>query len=168
MKNGNGIKKKGGVSPLDIFIVILVFMCIAGVIVRIYMGHDGVLPSEGVESADYAVSFEIKSALPELSTYLVSGERLYDAEGNLFGTVSGSVTVTPAEQFYEDADGKYVPFYSSYQNDIRGTVTVSGHYTDYGFLVNGKTYIAPNYETELHTGMSSFSLRITGISKVQS
>lgn len=168
MKNEVETKKASRVSPLDIFIAILVIMCIAGVVIRVYVGKDGILPAAGSETADYVVSFEIKNAIPELSTYLASGESLYDDEGNLFGTVNENLTVTPALVFVEDSEGKYVPVYSSSENDIRGTVMLSGRYESYGFLVNGKVYIAPNFEIELHTGMASFTMKVTGISKVQS
>ena len=167
MKNETETKKVSRVSPLDIFIAILVVMCIVGVVIRVYVGKDGILPASNNETADYVVSFEIKNAIPELSTYLTSGESLYDSEGNLFGTVSENLTVTPAQIFVEDSEGKYVPVYSSNENDIRGTVMLSGSYADYGFLAGGKTYIAPNYDIELHTGMASFTMKITGISKVQ-
>lgn len=168
MKSEVEIKKSPRISPLDIFITILVLMCIAGVIIRVYVGRDGILPDGSAETSEYAVSFEIKNAIPELSTYLSSGESLYDEGGVLFGTLGGTLTVTPAQIFVEDNEGKYVPAYSSSENDIRGTIMLEGYYAEYGFLVNGKTYIAPNFEIKLSTGMATFTAKVTGISKVQS
>lgn len=172
MKKEEGVKNVRRVSALDIFIVILVLMCIAGVIVRIYVGSEGILPVLDPDIAEYAVSFEVKQAKASISGYLSSGEKLWTENGELFGTVSDNVTVTPAQVFVEDKDGKYISVYSSADIgdnslvDIKGSVVTEGYMSDYGFLVGGETYVAPNYEIELHTEKATVTVIITGISKV--
>ncbi len=174
MKKEEGAKKGGRISALDVFIAVLVLMCIAGVIVRVYVGSEGVLPVLDPEISEYAVSFEIKQVKASVSGYLSAGESLWTSDGTLFGTVGDNVTVTPAQIFVEDSDGKYISVYSSADMgdnsliDIKGSFSVQGHTADYGFLVNGKTYIAPNYEIELHTEKATVTVTVTGISKVVS
>ncbi|MBE6562700.1 MAG: DUF4330 family protein [Ruminococcaceae bacterium] len=174
MKNKENAKKGGRVSALDVFIAVLVLMCIAGVIVRVYVGSDGILPVISPELSEYAVSFEVKQAKASVSGYLSAGESLWTEDGTLFGTVSDNITVTPAQIFVEDSDGKYVSVYSSADIgdnslvDIKGAASVQGYTADYGFLVNGKTYIAPNFEIELHTEKATVTVIVTGISKVVS
>lgn len=174
MKKEENAKKSGRISALDVFIAVLVLMCIAGVIVRVYVGSEGILPVLDPDISEYAVSFEIKQVKAPVSGYLAPGERLWTADGTLFGTISGNLTVTPAQIFVEDADGKYISVYSSADNgdnsliDIKGSAMTEGYAADYGFLVNGKTYIAPNYEIELHTEKATVIVIITGISKVMS
>lgn len=166
------IKKDKRISALDVFIVVLVLMCIAGVIVRIYVGSDGIMPAVDPEISEYAVSFEIKQVKSNISGYLSSGEKLWTENGELFGTVNDNVTVTPAQLFVEDKDGKYMPVYSSADAgdnslvDIKGSAVTEGYIAEYGFLVGGKTYIAPNYEIELHTEKATVTVVITGITKV--
>lgn len=172
MKKEENANKTGRISALDVFIAVLVLMCIAGVIVRVYVGSEGILPVLDPEISEYAVSFEIKQVKAPVSTYLGSGESLWTADGELFGTVSDNVTVTPAQIFVEDQDGKYIAVYSSADIgdnslvDIKGSALTEGYTADYGFLVNGKTYIAPNYEIELHTEKATVTVVITGISEV--
>ncbi len=174
MKKEENKAKNVKVSALDVFIALLVLMCIAGVIVRIYVGSDGILPVIDPDLSEYAVSFEIKQAKAPVSGYLSAGESLWTSDGTLFGTVNDNVTVTPAQIFVEDSDGKYISVYSSADMgdnsliDIKGSASVQGHTADYGFLVNGKTYIAPNFEIELHTEKATVTVIVTGISKVVS
>ncbi len=173
MKKEEGAKNvKRRVSALDVFIVVLVLMCIAGVIVRVYVGSEGILPVLDPDISEYAVSFEIKQVKASVGGYLSSGEKLWTESGELFGTVSDNVTVTPAQIFFEDKDGKYVSVYSSADNgdnslvDIKGSVVTEGYMAEYGFLAGGTTYVAPNYEIDLHTEKATVTVIITGISKV--
>lgn len=163
---------KRKISPLDVFVIVLLVLCVAGVALRIYVGTDGILPDITKETGEYAVSFEVTGISSAVSTYLAKGEPLYSESGELIGTVREGITVTPAVIFVEDADGKYVQTYSGADNgdaslvDVRGTFTVEGHETGYGFLANGKTYLAPNYVTEMHTRNATFSVKITDIASV--
>lgn len=172
MKKDNSEKKSRKLSALDVFVIILALMCVAGAAVRFYAGDSGILPISDPEKEEYAVSFEIAQVKTVLGGYIASGENLYNEDGSLFGTVGENVTITPAKLYVEDAEGKYIQIYSSADNgdnsliDIRGTVSVSGYFTDYGFLADGKTYIAPNYVITLHTNKTTVDVRITDISKL--
>lgn len=166
-------KKRRSLSALDVSVIIIALLCVAGVMVRIYAGDSGVLPISNPDKEEYVASFEISGVKTVLGTGISSGEKLYDENGSFVGTVGENVTITPAKLYVEDSEGKYIQIYASADNgdnsliDIRGTVLTKGYYTDYGFLADGKTYIAPNYTIELHTDRATFTLRITDISKVE-
>lgn len=171
MKATNSERKRRGISALDVFAVILVILCAAGAVIRILGGEKGVLPITEPKSEDYNVSFEITGTSSLQGGNVVSGETLYDENGNLFGTVKENVTVTPAVIYVEDAAGKYLQTFAGSDNgdsnsvDVRGAIASKGYFTDKGFLVGGKTYVAPNYEITLHSSKATFTLRITDISK---
>lgn len=164
--------KKRKMSALDTFAVMLIFLCAAGVAIRAYIGNDGALPEIGKKSEDYTVSFEINGITSAVSSYITQGESVYFENGELLGTVGVGLAVTPAMTFIEDTNGKYIQFYASADNgdaslvDVRGTITVSGYKTDYGFLANGKTYLAPNFETVLHTKNVTVTVKITDITAI--
>lgn len=168
----DNISKKRKISALDAFVVILLLLCAAGVAIRAYIGNDGVFSEIGKESKDYTVSFEISGITSAVSSYITQGESIYFENGDLLGIVGGGLAVTPAMTFAEDENGKYIQSYASADNgdaslvDVRGTITVSGYKTDYGFLANGKTYLAPNFETVLHTRNVTVTVKITDITAI--
>lgn len=162
---------KRRISPLDVFIFILVLMCIAGVILRVFVGKDGVLPEVSPEKEEYAVSFSISGAMSSQSGAFTNGERFYCEDGSSFGTLNDRV-FTPAVIYTEGEDGKFIVSHSGDDNgdnslvDIKGTMIVEGYETDYGFLLNGKDYIAPNYSLTLHTAKTTADVKIMDITKI--
>ena len=169
MNNKENTTQKRRLSALDVFAIVIVLLCAAGVIVRVYVGADGILSDIGKENKEYTVSFEVTGITSAIGTYLTQGETFYGENGEMIGTIGEGVTVTPAMIFIEDADGKYVQTYSSADNgdaslvDVRGTLTVEGYETEYGFLANGKTYLSPNFETPMHTKSATVTVKITDI-----
>ena len=163
---------KRKISALDLFVLILLLLAAVGVLVRAYIGTDGILPEIGKKSSEYTLSFEVTSITTGKSAYLTQGESLFAADGTLIGTIGEGVTVTPALVYTVDADGKYVQTYAGADNgdsslvDVRGVLTTSGYETDYGFLVGGKTYLAPNYVTSLHTRNVTVDVKITNVAEV--
>ncbi len=164
--NSNSKRK---ISALDIFAVLLLLLCVAGVIVRAYVGDGGAISDVGKENGEYTVSFEITGVSGTVGSYIAEGENLYGEGGVLIGTVKEGVTVTPAVIFAEDKDGKYVQSYSASDNgetslvDVKGTMFVKGREVACGFLANGKTYLSPNFETELHTKNVTVTVKITDV-----
>ncbi len=169
MKDKGNTGKRGALTPLDVFMILICVICVAGVAVRAIVGRDASVPAPKPEQTEYAVSFELTGARADATGYFTAGEVLYTEDGEVFGTVRDQVSVTPAKIFSEDEDGRLVLSYSGADNgdgslvDIKGTLTLEGFETDYGFLVGGKLYIAPNYELTLHTSKTTANVRITGI-----
>lgn len=165
-------KVKKSISALDVFIIILAVLCIAGVAVRLWAGDSGILPINAPEKTEHSVSFEITGIKTVLSSNLTTGEKLYTADGVLFGTVGENVAVTPALLIVEGADGRYTQVFAGADNgdnslvDIRGTIVTEGYYEDYGYMVGGSVYSAPNSEIVLHTDKAEYTFKITDVAKV--
>ncbi len=160
-------KKK--ITALDVFAVIALLLCLAGLVIRLLTGREGVLPEGAPERGEYAVSFEI--ARHRSGAEFTSGEVFYTEDDSVLGTLADQISVTPAAIWKEDANGNLVLSYSSSEGDgglvdIRGTLTVEGYPVDYGFLAGGKTFIAPNYTLTLHTDKMTADVRVTDIAKI--
>lgn len=161
--------KRGRVSALDVFVVILLVLCVAGLIVRIAVGKEGILPEGAPEKSEWAVGFEVSSLRASSGGDIAAGDVFYTEDGDIFGTVGDQVSVTPAKIFTEDEDGKLVLTYSGAEGgdnslvDIKGTMTVEGYTVDYGFLAGGKTLATPGSELALHTDRATFTVKILDI-----
>lgn len=172
MKDKVNTGKKRGLTPLDVFVILICVICVAGVAVRALVGRDDSLPAPRPESSEYALSFELTGARADAGGYFTVGEALYTEDGVLFGTVRDQVSVTPAKIYSVDEEGHMVLSYSGADNgdgslvDIKGTLTVEGFEADYGFLAGGKLYAAPNCEITLHTSRTTAHVRVTGITPV--
>lgn len=159
-------------SALDVFVVVIIALCITALIVRVAVGSEGVLPEGAPEKAEYAVTFEIASQKATAGSEITTGEVLYTEDGSVFGTVTSQVSVTPAKIYMEDDDGRIVLTYSGSEGadanlvDIKGTMSAEGYLLDYGFLVGGKVFASPGYEITLHTERVTAKVRILGITKV--
>jgi len=169
--NGNDGKAARRVSILDVFVVILLILCVAGLIVRVAVGKDGALPEGAPESGEWAVTFEIPSLKASSGDGFPAGALLYTEDGDIFGTISDQVSVTPAKIYTEDEDGRFVLTYSGSEGDnslvdIRGTATVEGYEVDYGFFAGGKVLASPGCELTLHTDTATVKARIQDIVRI--
>jgi len=170
--NTNDEKRRRGITALDAVVVILVILCVAGLVIRIAIGRDGVIPEGAPESAEYAVAFEISKLRASSGSDIAAGEVLYTEDGRVFGTVTDQVSVTPAKIYTEDDEGRYILSYSGSEGgdgslvDIRGTASVEGSEVDYGFLVGSNILATPGREIVLHTDKLTATVRILDVTRV--
>ena len=171
MENKEVKREKRSLSALDVFIVILVLLCLAGLALRVALGRDGSLPEDSPKTGEFALTFEIPSLKAQSGSDISAGDVLYTEDGAVFGTLTSQLSVTPARIYSEDADGKYVLSYSSGEGDgalvdVTGVMTVTGYQTGYGFLAGGKTLASPGCEIALHTDRLTFTVRVTDVARV--
>lgn len=158
--------KKRKVAAVDIFIAVLLLMCIIAVGIRIFMGERAFFTGDA--KGEYTVSYTVTGTADEYSNYFSDGTALCLESGEPFGTLSGNATFTPAEIYTENSRGESVHGYATDGSvDIKGTVTVSGTMTDSGFLLNSTTYIAPNMTLTVASADITVTLLITDITKAQ-
>ena len=164
-----GSKVKNKISALDVFVAAVLLLCIAALAARLAAGRDGILPEGAPEKGSFALSFEAPGMRSGSVEALAAGTIVSTEDGDVFGTIADSVSVTPAKLYTEDAEGKYVLSYSPSDGadggtvDVRGTLTVEGYFTDSAFLVGGKTGATPNSALTLHTESTTFNVRIMDI-----
>lgn len=158
--------KKRKVAAVDIFIAVLLLMCIIAVVIRIFMGERAFFT--GDTKGEYTVSYTVTGAADEYSSFFSEGKKFCLESGEDFGILAGNATFTPAEIYTENSRGESVHGYASDGSvDIKGTVTVSGTMTDSGFLLNSSTYIAPNMTLTVSSADITVDILITDITKAQ-
>ena len=166
MNNKDEIKTKKKIAAVDILIVMLVLLCIAGIVIRIAVGESSLFSKDN--RGEYTVSYVITGEQDENSAFFAEGKQFFLESGEAFGTLTGSPAFTPAVISSENSRGEYVQSYSSDGTvDIRGTATVIGTMTDTGFLLNSNTYIAPNMSITVSSSDITVKLLITDITKAQ-
>jgi len=82
MNNKENIKRsKVKIAAVDVLIVLLLILCLAGVCVRIAVGENGLFSGE--EKGSYIVSYVIEGEKDEYSSYFSEGCEFYLENGPL-------------------------------------------------------------------------------------
>jgi len=165
MNNKENIKRsKVKIAAVDVLIVLLLILCLAGVCVRIAVGENGLFSGE--EKGSYIVSYVIEGEKDEYSSYFSEGCEFYLENGDRFGALSGNATFTPAKIIGENSRGEAVISYADDGTvDITGTFLVRGTMTESGFLLNSNTYIAPNMTVTVRSSDITSNITVTDITK---
>lgn len=149
----------GGVF-VDIFIILLIAACIAGVVYRCFIYN----PEAGAEQGKaYMVYFEIEDAHESYASYLESGDVVYCADSR---ERLGALAV------HEQSDENSVLAELPDEQEPDGN-SVSGVFRSIpgvmreGTLVLGGSYmLTPGQSLEIYTDTVSFTVRIMRIAKV--
>lgn len=170
-ENTNVKKQKKKLNAIDWFLILAVLLILAGAAFRLAVGSDGSALSGAVGMEDYVVSFKISNIRNSSSEYLQEGDVFYVEETEqVFGTILGNVSITPARFFLEDASGNFVEAYAPENGDatrvdVTGTMQVSGYMAEGGFLLGGTTSLAINKTVLLRSSYLSVVITITDIVK---
>ena len=150
---------------VDVFIVVLVSLCILGVCFR-----GPVSKWIGIEKnvEEYKVSFEISEIRYTSDKYFQAGSKVYLDSGNaLFGTIEGNCSILPATTYVNGPDG--VPVKVNYPKDtyvdVSGVIKCLGLEKEGAFYLGGTYSIAPGTQLKVHTEMINFVITVTEISK---
>ena len=159
-------KKRAGFNALDMFIILVVLVCLIGAGLRMVMGENGesVTPSE-----KYVVSFLIREAIDSDADALHSGDTFYvDGTNAVFGILDGDPVVSPAQVNVIDQNGQlHIDYSVGDEVFIRGRIIVEGYKSDEGFMLNGNTYLAPYKTIDVHTQYLMKTIEITEITKYE-
>lgn len=165
--------KKKIISPLDVFAVLFIVLCLASALLRLTFDFgDG---SGGkVDEGDYLISYKVEALRTTSTVYFDSGTEFFVAEtGELFGTTEGVSTVTPGEYYSEDPDGKLtVKYYPENGDeslvDIKGTMRVKGYReSETGlFRLDDGMILTPNTSVSLKSNELLVVVTVTAINKV--
>ncbi len=167
-------KQKRKLNAMDYFIIVAFILCVAGAALRVTIdkagGTLGALTSP-ITLEDYVVSFKINNIRNTSTSYLTPGDAFYmDSSKQLFGTLEGNVSVTPALFYVEDINGNYIQTYAPENGDatrvdVTGTIRVSGYMSDSGFLLNGNTPLNANTSLSLRNKNLYVSITVVDIAK---
>ena len=151
-------------AAADLFLWLLLLLCIAGIVIRIIAGSDGSFMKG--ESGEYLISYVVTDVRSEYSDHFSEGS-YYLEDGTLFGVLSKDAVFTPTREFLENENGEYVASYnSSGRVDVKGTAKAQGIMTDKGFMLEDRVYVAANMRLTVHSDEMSAEILIMDISKV--
>ena len=159
-------KTKPRFNGIDVLIIIIVIVCIAGIVMR-YKLIDLVKTSNGEESA--SVSFYLSNIKSSSEDYFSEGDNFFiTGTGEFLGTLESGFVFEPAEEFNETADGKYVKSASvNGRSDMRGTLRTTGTFSDEGFLLGNTKYIAPGSRLSVHSDKIEVTVTVTDIVRAE-
>lgn len=157
-------QQKKRIAAIDVLIILLLMLCIAGVAVRIAVGENGLFSND--EKGSYIISYVIEGEKDEYSNYFTEGREFFFENGESFGTLSGNATFTPARIIGENSRGEAVINYATDGSvDITGTFLSRGTMTESGFLLNSNTYLAPNMTVMVVSSDITAEITVTDITK---
>ena len=158
-------KKLRQYSAADVFLWLLLLMCVAGIGIRIAAGERSIFTKEA--PGEYLISYVITDMRSEYSDYFSEGMEYYLEDGTPFGSLTGDAVFTPTREYLEDENGQYVASYnSSGRVDVKGTAKVEGVMTERGYMLEDKMYLAANMPLTVYSTEMTAEILITDISKV--
>lgn len=168
-KNYNGnmqTSRKSRFNVMDAFIILIVLLCIASLVYRY-----GLIDRIGVNNnlEEYTIQFKIEDISSRSKDALVEGDviTMTDTDEKI-GSMEKLTSVTPSIAMYSDKDNPvYYPEDTDNPNntkyEVNGSISVKGIMTDKGFMLNGKTYIAPNSDLKISTEHIETTIKVIGI-----
>lgn len=149
-------EKRVSFGVLDIFVILLAFVCAAGIVARyVLTSRNGVLAITP-EKTYAAAQFLISGLEPTSQDAFSEGGTLTVGDGGESGEILPGAVITPAEYYAEDENGE---LYLAYEDDkdgkvdIRCTVVLGGWYAENGvFMLGGVTPLIPGETVTLSGG----------------
>ncbi|MBE6542309.1 MAG: hypothetical protein E7672_07675 [Ruminococcaceae bacterium] len=171
MKKTNSKKRLG---VLDIFIIIIVLVCVASVVIR-YVGIDNSQVSSEVQLDNYILSFNIKNIKDSsANNYMEKGTKFFiQSSGEYLGTLREGVTISDAVRYYELQNGQSIAVPNTatgdlYRVDVEASLDVQGVLREDGtFLLGGNQYVAVNKEITVYSKYLTVTIMVTDITKAQ-
>jgi hypothetical protein len=156
---------KPSFNIIDVFILIFVVACFAGLIIR--MGNFSVFEAnEKLE--DYRIHFEVTDISSVSEDYFKSGDTVTVAQsGVVLGELEIIDSISPTRVMVENENGEHVwvNYPSDTRVDVSGSIISSGIMDYNGFKVGGNTHVAAGESFLVHTEHMNFVLTVTKITK---
>ena len=153
--------KKTKFGVMDVFIIVLVLACAAGIVGRyILTGRNGILATTP-DRVSAAVHVLVTSIENTSADYFTDGAEFTVGKSGETGEILDT-TIRPAENYDEDENGELYISYDDEENgkkDVRCTLIVSGWYRDGIYMLGGREPMLPGAEVEL----SSEGIRVNAL-----
>lgn len=153
-----GKNRRTRFSIIDFVIILMLLACIVGAVMRYNIAES--LFSKTV-TQEMTVNF-IAEALTENKVSAFNENAVFYSGNDSFGKLI-SVNSSPAIGYYENAEGIYTEYEKEGLYDISGSFVCELVRSDSGYLLNGKTYIAPGSVFTLKSGGAAVSVLITAL-----
>lgn len=171
-------KTKRKLNVVDILIIVLLVVCIAGVALRFALIEKTPDPNTlpDVETEKYYVSYIVRDLRYSVTEYMKEGTEFRFADtNNTFGTAYGALDIKNALHRYYNSSGEYVSVYNMASDeraaryDVQGTILVEGKLNEDGILLvnDSASYnVALNKDVALRTDNLYVKLYVTNITPV--
>lgn len=161
MNKKEKIKKGKRITAVDIMIALLLILCIVGLGIRIAYGDTGIFQKN--EQKEYVVSYVVSGISEKYYKHFAEGSEFSLENGETLGTLLTDAYISRAEALGEGEAAEGETAADSDLRDFRGTILVNGSKTDSGFLLNSRTYLAPNMTITVASPDITVELLITDI-----
>lgn len=160
--------KKSRFNAIDGVIILLVLLCIVAIAYKAITYNDNAV---NADLKEYRVHFKVDNISSSSYDYFVKGDTMRIKSTNrAFGTLEGINQHVPAVGAYNENGGKVLypslenlGIYNDTRYSLSGYITVRGEMTEYGFLLNGDTYIASNSTLDIISEHIETTIRIIDI-----
>lgn len=157
-------KKKSGArfNLFDVILILVIVACIAGVVIHAYFTKD--LTQTYSENAQ--VSFRIEGVSEVTAeAFCKIGSAIYDQDTDKnIGTLTAA-EYAPLLLDLETAEGVLVKAEHPEKKQITALATLTGTWTDDGFLIGGTTLAAVGKTINIYTENAVCTITVTGVSK---
>lgn len=169
------MENKKRLGALDIFIIIILVMCIVSVGFRLMSNKTSEI-TEGTQLENYTMSFKIMGIRDSSArNYMGKGTKFYLNDTNTYiGSINnGNITITDAQKYYDGMDGITVSAANTgtgdlYKVDVEAAFDVEGKTDSNGrFLLGGNQYVGVNQELQIHSKYLSITILVTDITKTK-
>ena len=161
-------EKKGArhINSADVFVILLCVVCIIGMVLRFGV-VETIENNAKNEAATLTVLIEGISSTSK--DYISSGDEVFISENGMkLGTVSSILSVTPTSYYEYKDDGSIDQLQSvNGRVDVRAVISIEGSSTEAGFMLDGKTYIAPNMTLSVNTSSISVTALVTNLELIE-
>ena len=146
----------------DVILILVIIACIAGIVLHAYFTKD--LTETYSETAK--ISIRVTGVSEQTAAaFCVNGAPVYLQENDdLIGTITDA-EYAPLIIDLENAEGILVKAEHPVKKEITALLTLTGTWTDDGFLINGTTLASIGKPLKIYTDGAVCEITVTGITK---
>ena len=143
--------KKPRFNIIDIIIILIMILAVAGIIIRYDIADDINFNATG---ETFEIEFFVHDILKGTEEYLQAGETFYITIDSIeLGTVTEILDVRDTVSYVETVGGDIVESFLLERVDVTGIMRSTGRTTREGnVMINGNAFVAPGTNFFIHTG----------------
>ena len=159
----NNIKKKSRFNIIDLLIIIVIITAVATVAVRLDLA-DKIVQATAEDSARVTITvFSIDQAA--VGAVSEGDELVWEQENCDFGSIVHK-EVANAVKYNTVEDGSYVKTTDPERYDLTLTVDTKGTFTEEGYMLGGKSYLAAGKTVTFHNGKTALTSLVISVNEI--
>ena len=159
----NNIKKKSRFNIIDLLIIIVIIAAVATVAVRLDLA-DKIVQATAEDSARVTITvFSIDQAA--VGAVSEGDELVWEQENCDFCSILHK-EVANAVKYNTVEDGSYVKTTDPERYDLTLTVDTKGTFTEEGYMLGGKSYLAAGKTVTFHNGKTALTSLVISVNEI--